>query len=138
MQKDIVKLINKLISDEKQSRLAYYANIDNLVWKEIEYYGMNVLVESVFKYTKWQHFYDGITIKNDMTIWLDDTTLDKSVINSMKEKFKIWNKIFPWSKAVFIIKLLDEKNITDENGWYMFMDTAALKHSIELEEELKQ
>lgn len=129
MEQWIIDKINKLISDDKVSRLQYFHEIDDLIWNNIEYYGMNVEVVEVTKYIKHKDFFE----------WMD---VDDNMIDNFNEAgvplpnwISTTKKIFPHMKAIYIVKLLDQKDINDDNEGYMFMDTSALSHSEELRTE---
>lgn len=122
MENKNIDLIKEIISIEKKTRHRYYKEIDSLIWKEIIYYWMNVLVDSVFKYIKWEHFYKWAKISPDTS----DEILKK--INKKRDEL-----IFPEMKAIYIVKLKDKKDI--EKIWeeYIYMNTNALSHSVSLE-----
>ena len=86
---------------------------------------MEVEVNCVFKYVKYDHYMNWYRIDNKTTDVLNE------LIPKWMKKLDKWECNYPWYKAIYIVNVLG-KDEEDEDK-YMYADTYAIKHSLELE-----
>ena len=129
------RLLNLIFSDERVSDIEYYAQVDSLVGRELEYYGMRCKVNCVFKYVHPEHFYDGFVLSEDQSEVFLKTAKEHDLDTAL------WQpgvRHYAGYKALYIIENLDAHE--DDEHKYMYADCLSLEHSEEMrvEEEKKK
>lgn len=125
------KLLDRLCSTDRVSKRTYYSHIDKMVWKTFEYYWMMVEVDSVFKYIRYEHFFDGYTIKDEDTEMFNKLGQENAPWMKLLEK---WQLHFAPMKAVYIVRILDKERFIDWEE-FIYADTQAFEHSEELRKQ---